>query len=285
MKQKPFLPILLGAAILSFLYWIINSLLGIQNYFEHYLFTLLSNLLVCLVIFLLIASSVLPRKSLVLYLFVVYFIIGHFNILIEAYIFDVTDREQTLVEILRGLLVSLLFSPIAVFIYEKGSVYRPLKFKKRSLFSWAWRIGLTNFIYLVFYSVAGLILVNVYPQLLDFYEGKIPPLDVALMTQVFLRAPVFILIGLLILRTTNLPKVQRACLVGIVFSVFGGIAPLIPANDLMPGFVRFGHLFEVGISNFLFGFILSYLIGQKIMEMDDTTMSSHIDGSEVTKVG
>jgi hypothetical protein len=33
----------------------------------------------------------------------------------------------------------------------------------------------------------------------------------------------------------------------------------------MPGFIRFGHAFEVGISNFLYGLILTYLIGQKII--------------------
>ena len=57
---------------------------------------------------------------------------------------------------------------------------------------------------------------------------------------------------------------QRALLIGAFFAIVGGLAPLIvPENEHMPDYIRFGHAFEVGISNSLFGFLLTWLVGQK----------------------
>jgi hypothetical protein len=45
----------------------------------------------------------------------------------------------------------------------------------------------------------------------------------------------------------------------------GGIAPLIQPNELMPLYIRIGHSFEVGISNFAFGLVLGLLLSQKLI--------------------
>ena len=79
----------------------------------------------------------------------------------------------------------------------------------------------------------------------------------------FPRGFLFVMITILILRTINLPLIKKALLVGLVFSMLGAIAPLIPPNEFMPGNIRFVHGFEVGISNFLYGLLLGYLFGQK----------------------
>jgi len=264
MKQNEITSILLGAIILTILSGVVNLFFETpQQSSYHYLWNFIANLLISILFSLLIKDSVLNKEYLILFVLIVYFTIACFNTLIEAYIFGVTTSEQTIREMTRGFLGVVLFSPITTFLYQQKRALASLHFKPRKLFSWVWRIMLGNFLYLFLYLMAGGILVTVYPQLLDFYAGKVPPLPLMIKTQLFLRGFVFIGIALLILRTINLPLPKRACLVGLTFSILGGIAPLIQSNELMPAFVRYGHLVEVGISNFVFGLLLSYLIGQK----------------------
>ena len=195
---------------------------------------------------------------------VIYFIIGHLNILIEAYIFNVTDRVVTLKELLRGLIITLIFSSIIVYIFDKWEgKSTSLKFQPRSILSWIWRVLLGVFLYLIFYISAGMILQSVYPGLMDFYKDKIPALDVMIFTQ-FPRGFLFILITVLITRTVNSSLQKKAVLVGLTFTILGAIAPLISPNEFMPANIRLVHGFEVGISNFLYGFVLGFLLGQKI---------------------
>lgn len=82
------------------------------------------------------------------------------------------------------------------------------------------------------------------PELDQFYKGKIPAFQVMIYMQLVSTAP----------------KWRYAVLVGMVFSILGGIAPLLPPNNLMPAVIRVGHGFEVGISNFLFGWITGVVL-------------------------
>jgi hypothetical protein len=164
---------------------------------------------------------------------------------------------------LHGLIIAFLFAPIFVYIFDKwDGLATTLSFKSRSVFGWTWRVFLGVFLYLIFYLTAGMILQSVYPGLMDFYKDKIPPFDVMIFTQ-FPRGLLFAFIAILIMRTLNLSMLKKAVFVGLVFSVLGAIAPLIPPNELMPNNIRIVHGIEVGISNFLYGLVLSYLLAQK----------------------
>jgi hypothetical protein len=98
---------------------------------------------------------------------------------------------------------------------------------------------------------------------MEFYNDKMPPFILIIKTNLLIRGFIFVGIAILILRTLDLTSTQKAILIGLIFSILGGIAPLIPPTELMPGYVRIGHGFEVGISNFLYGFVLGYLLEQK----------------------
>ncbi|MDW3645806.1 MAG: hypothetical protein R8P61_01935 [Bacteroidia bacterium] len=263
--MKTSIPIKIPGAILalSLLFYLANLLLGIPFPEGSFVWGLLSNLLIVGFFYFLMKKTTLSGYKLMGFLFCIYFIIGHFNILIEAYIFNVTDQSQTLKEILRGFIVAGLFALILLKLFGQGKedVDNPLK--KRSVISWSWRILLADFLYMFCYGTAGFILVTIYPQLLDFYEGKIPPFPLVLKTQLFLRGLVFAGIAVLMDRYTLATRLHKGLLIGACFSILGGLAPLIAPNELMPAYVRFGHAFEVGISNFLYGFVLTYLIGRK----------------------
>ena len=263
MKTTKIIRVLIGTAILTLLFGFLNTLVGIPIQSNYYFLSLIANLLINIVFLIIIRNACLKNKQLVLFVFFVYFIIGQFNILIEAYLFDVSNRTVTIKELIKGFGAAALFSPIAVFLYKKPNTTALLKFNPRKKLNWIWKIILGNFLYLLLYIIAGMILVSLYPKLLDFYSDKIPPFDLMIKTQLFIRGPVFILVAILILKYINLSLLKKSLLIGLTFSILGGIAPLIPTNELMPGFVRFGHLFEVGISNFVFGILLGYLLGQK----------------------
>ncbi|MDH4298951.1 MAG: hypothetical protein OEV74_21960 [Cyclobacteriaceae bacterium] len=263
MKANIYLKSALGAALLTIAYWVANLVLMLPNDPGSIAWSLFSNYLVALVLGYLIMHSRSDGIKLMMITFIILFLIGHFNILVEALIFNVTDREETIREIIRGFLVATVFSP--VYVYLSGPKPNPgtPRFAARSFISWTWRVILGDVLYLLLYLIAGLTLTRVYPEILQFYEGKIPPFDVMIKTQLFLRGFIFIGIAVIILRTLSVGQIKKAIFIGLVFAVLGGIAPLLPPNALMPGYVRLGHGFEVGISNFLYGFILSYLLAQK----------------------
>ena len=190
--------------------------------------------------------------------------------MIEAIIFNVTDRVETINSLIGGLFLTLLYSPLYVYVlgrWKSQSV--PVSFQPRSIFSWIWKITITDLLYFVVYMMAGLTLMAVYPELIDFYEDKIPAFDLIFQTQL-LRGLIFAGIALLVLRTTDLSRIKVALLIGGIFSILGGIAPLIPPNELMPPNIRLAHGFEVGISNFIYGMLASYLLVQQLVSEKTT---------------
>jgi hypothetical protein len=98
------------------------------------------------------------------------------------------------------------------------------------------------------------------PAINEYYQDKLPPLNVILYTQVF-RGLVFVMTAVFFQHVCiHSSKTRQAMLLGLIFSVLGGIAPLLPPNNFMPPLVRLGHGFEVGISNWLFGYLLMLIV-------------------------
>lgn len=252
----------IGAAVLTLLFALANFFTGYSQDMANLLWGVLSNFLICLLLAYYIVHSNYSGFRLAIAVFLIYFLIGHFNILIEAYIFNVTDRQQTLTDILKGFIVVLIFSPIFVKVLDQTKVASSQKIVPLSIFSWIWRILTGNVLYLVFYIAAGLTLTFTYPEILEFYEGKIPEPALIFQTQLFLRGFIFIAVAVVILRSSTQSQLKKAVFIGLIFAILGGIAPLIQPNELMPYNVRLGHGFEVGISNFAYGFVLSYLLKQ-----------------------
>jgi hypothetical protein len=263
MKTNLWIKSALGALLLTAIYALLNVIFNETQNMNSLLWGIFSNFLVALLLGYYIYNSTLAGLKLGLSVFLIYFLIGHFNILIEAYIFNVTDREQTLFEILRGFLAAAIFCPLYAYMLRKHDTQAPINFTPRPFFSWLWRILVGNFTYLVFYIIAGLILSITLPEMMDFYQDKIPPIDLMIKTQLFLRGFIFVGVAILIVRTLKGTILKKAIFIGLVFAILGGIAPLIQPNELMPFYIRIGHGFEVGISNFLYGLVLAYLLSQK----------------------
>jgi len=265
MKSNFFTSLVTGTVVLTLVSIGVEMVFGGQFSGRYLGWFLLSSALVVSILGVIIRNSSMTGMKLGLFIFLIYFLIGHFNLLIEAYLFEVTNAADTALITTQGLLITLLVSPLLVLIFGKWKGNdEKLAFPYRTKLTWTWRIVLGDLLYVFFYLLAGFILYAVYPQLMDFYEEKIPPFSLMINTQ-FFRALVLIGVAILISRTTKLPLLQRALIIGAFFAIVGGLAPLIvPDNDHMPDYIRFGHAFEVGISNSLFGFFLTLLMGQKI---------------------
>lgn len=274
MKTNFFTTVLSGTAVVSVCSLLLDPISQF-NWSWNYLFWLaVSNLLIVFLMGLLIKNSIHNGWRLALDVFLVLFIIGQFSLLIEAYIFDVTDRSETLLLMVEGFALSILMAPALVFLFHKwhGSSEK-VQFEKRSVLQWSWRIVLGDLLYVFFYLLAGFVLYAVYPKLMEFYSDKVPPFELMINTQ-FFRALLFIGICLIIAKTTKLTKTKKALLTGLIFSIIGGIAPLLmPGDEVMPGYIKFGHAFEVGISNFIYGYLLSILVAPKITAETSTLTS------------
>jgi hypothetical protein len=120
-----------------------------------------------------------------------------------------------------------------------------------------WRLALCVLAYVVAYSVAGLI---AWPFLRDFYQQwQMPPNSRVLMMQV-VRGLVLSLLVLLMARRLAVGRKDLALSAGLVLSVVGGVAHLVPPNPFFPDGVRVTHLWEVGVSNFVFGAFAGWLL-------------------------
>ena len=254
----------LGAVVLTILSWIGTSVQGESHELLYYLWSFPANFLVTAILGYYIHKSNLTGLKLCIYVFLIFFVIGQFNLLVEAWIFNVTSRPETNSQIFQGLIVCLIFSPIYVYLWGKiRGETTGLQFEPRSISGWIWRICLTIICYLFIYLLAGFILQYLYPSLLEFYEGKLPSFEIMIKTQLFLRAPLFAVVALLILRTMDVNLNQRIIVVGLVFTIIGGLAALIPPSDLMPQHIRIAHGLEVSLSNFVYGVLVGRLLGQK----------------------
>ena len=258
----------LAVILLTLIFFLGDLFSGHAFNLANYGWLILSNFLIVGMLGSYIIYSNLGRLKLAGAVFIIYFIISYFNNLIEAFLYNVTNRSETVHSMIQGLIVALIISPFILYLFDKWNYDpRKLHFRDRSFLSWMWRLVSGDLLYIIIYLVAGFILQSVYPQLLVFYKGKLPTVGLMIGTQV-LRGFIFMGIAVLVLKTSDLSIPKRAVLVGLIFSVLGGIAPLILPNAYMPAYIRLGHGFEVGISNFVYGLLISYLLGQKI-ETDD----------------
>ena len=190
-------------------------------------------------------------RALVLALLALAWGIGQFNILIEAVAFAVMPLRNAAIQLAVTLLLFGLFAVIAVALLGKwrgeGSATVALRATPLRL------LGVIVGYELLYWS-AGM---AAFPFLAHFYSPEmLPPVWLVAALQVP-RALIFAASAWLWLRTA--PRAAPWVL-GLAFSVIAGIAPLLPENPYMPADIRLVHGFEVGISNFLFGLLVAWLL-------------------------
>ena len=122
-------------------------------------------------------------------------------------------------------------------------------------------LALCSIAYVVLYFVAGL---AVLPYVRDFYatKGPLPSGPLVVLIQLG-RGLAFAGVVVVITRFFRASRGGKALAAGIVLSVVGAVAPLVVPNVYMPGYIRFPHLVEAGVSNLLFGLIAGGLLTRR----------------------
>jgi hypothetical protein len=177
------------------------------------------------------------------------FVVGSANNLLEAVVYGVLSLRQALAAAVPAAIVFAILSPLAVLLagrWKYGS-------EAESAGLTPMKLLIVVAAYQVLYWTAGTL---VYPYIAHFYATKtIPPVYEVASLQI-VRSLIFFGVAYPLLRA----GLRSAPLVmGLVYGVVGGIAPLLPDNPYMPADIRFYHGIETSVSNFLFGLIVGYL--------------------------
>jgi len=198
-------------------------------------------------------------------LFVLYFGINQLTTLDEALLFKVgLKAPQALRMIGRGFVTSLVFVPLLVLILGCWKNNPPEKAKPlatRSAANWVGRILLGALLYVLCYFIAGMM---VFPFVKDFYSGFNLPGAASVIEMEIFRGLVYVAAGLLVVHGMKGYRARAAITLGLSFPILAGVAPLLLSNPFLPVYVRLAHGFEIGISDFVYGILLGYVLTRKI---------------------
>ena len=175
---------------------------------------------------------------------------------------------------LLGGIIAGLFSPISVLILGKrkrdpaGSETSSRLIMPAS--EWIWKLGLIAIAYLVLYFTFGYFIAWRNPAVREYYGGTDSGSFVAQMRAMLLETPwlpFFQILRAMMWTALALPVIrmmkgqwwEAGLAVGLLFSVFMNSQLLLP-NPFMPEAVRMSHLVETASSNFLFGWLIVWLL-------------------------
>jgi len=178
---------------------------------------------------------------------------------------------------LMGALIAAPFSVLSVLILGK------LKAKTLDadgnerlimpISEWSWKLAAIAVAYVILYFTFGYFIAWRSPAVREYYGGTDPGSFFTQMSAVLsetpwlvpfqiLRAMLWALIALPIVQMMKGSRLETALVIALLFSVVMNTQLLIP-NPYMPGAVRMAHLIETASSNFIFGFLVGWLLSRR----------------------
>lgn len=206
---------------------------------------------------LLLAGAVSTARGRTLWaaLLVMGWVIGQLNTLIEAVVFAVLPIRFALLQLGISLVVLAVLAALAVTLLgrwkQRPEVPATLDASIRKLI-------VIILAYELLYWSAGTM---VWPFVQNFYSTKGLPPTIEVAALQVPRALVFVAAAWPWLRTA---PAKAPLVLGFAFAVIAGIAPMLPDNPFMPADIRFAHAIETSVSNFLFGFLIAWLLRPNI---------------------
>lgn len=180
----------------------------------------------------------------------------HLASAIEAWFFDLFGAAQAIGLLLTNVVATSIVIPLFVLLFGREPSGTDPQWTARLS---PLRLALGAFLYLIAYYAAGICVIMV-PAVREFYAAKSMPNGLAVTAlQLFVRGPLFVTLLLLLLRTTRTQRGEAILMAAGTLTILGGATLLIP-NPFLPGPVRMAHLVEVGVSNFLYGFFVGWLL-------------------------
>ena len=251
-------------------------------------------LIIALANLLVIAALILTSRwsgwKLAISLALAYYGAVTFMMQIETWYFlsSITVSPKLLLRLfLMGIPTAFLFIPMAVWILGKGhstvntlpnpALVMPIQ-------QWIWKLAAIAISYLILYWGAGYFIAWQNPELRAFYgqPGEALPFfthtantlrqDPVLFPFQILRALLWVLCALPIIRGSRVNPWWTALLLGLLFSVPQNVGHIL-ANPLMPiASVRLSHMIETASSTFIFGTIVVWLLHREHYSFVDLIM-------------
>lgn len=185
---------------------------------------------------------------------------------------------------LMGVLIAAPFSPLAVIILGKSkrdtattnepnsSLLMPKK-------EWAWKLAVIAIAYVILYSTFGYFIAWKNPAIQQYYGGIDEGSFFAHMRIVLTSTPWFLpfqalrgifwtLVALPVIRMMKGRWQETAFAVGLLFAVLMNSQLLLP-TPLMPEAVRMTHLIETASYNFIFGYLMVWLLNRHHSSLSD----------------
>lgn len=187
------------------------------------------------------------------------------TIVFLKYLANIVPTEMIPLLIVQGTLMALLFSPLLVLILGKHKneteSHEPvISIRLKQLIPTLILIGI---IYLTIYILFGMVVFKpLAGQAFDAYYGNIKLPQWIIPFQI-LRGIIWAIIALPVIQMMKGEKWEKGLAVALLFSILMGALLLIPIG-IMPDKIRISHFIEVTSSNFVFGWIVVWLLNKKI---------------------
>jgi len=216
--------------------------------------------------------------------FVVFYGVMTFMAQIESVVFDILPPGMLprLFEV--GLLVTAPFSVVAVIVLGKGksdpsATLEPNARLRMPVLEWAWKLAAIAVAYMIIYSTFGYFIAWKNPAVQAYYGGidegdfwahmkVVLTLTPWLEPFQALRGILWAVLALPVIRMMKGPWQETAIAVGLLFAVLMNSQLLLP-TPLMPEAVRMTHLVETASSNFIFGYLIGWLLHRHHASLPD----------------
>ena len=181
------------------------------------------------------------------------------------YLEDVVPVEETPRLFLDGAITAALFSPSAVLIHGKMRGSEESQEPNRRLVmpwvEWGWKLIVIAVVYVFIYISFGMFVAV--PLAGDAFQEYYADLQLPAWILPFqmVRAMIWTAIALPVIRMMKGRWWEAGLAVGLLFSALMGSLLLIP-TEFMPEAIRLAHFVEVTSSNFLFGWIVAWLLNR-----------------------
>jgi hypothetical protein len=181
------------------------------------------------------------------------------------YLVDIVPERIIPKLFIQGAIIAILFSPLAVLIH--GRMRKTEELKKVNgrpimpWMEWVWKLILIMFIYVAIYFSFGTFVFRPLAgeAFKEYYAGLQLPIWILPFQMV--RALIWTALALPIIRMMKGNWWEAGLAVAMLYSILMGSILLLP-NPYMPETIRIAHFIEVSSSNFLFGWIVVWLLNR-----------------------
>jgi len=206
--------------------------------------------------------------KLVLAIIVIYYGVVTFQTNVETVVFlnylvDIVPTEMLPILFVQGAITAGIFAPLATVILgrmkdSEGGQEPNLKLVMPGI-EWVWKLVVIAVIWVgVYFAFGAFVAVPLAGEVFqEYYAGLQLPAWMPLFQLV--RGVIWVAVAAPVIRMMKGHWWETALVVGLLFSFLMGFWLLAP-NPFMPEVIRMAHFVEVSSENFIFGFVLVYIL-------------------------